>query len=161
MINKDKFSKQSFETTVLKKATQSVPLSQPLAHLQQLPSPSSMKRPIESLQSRSEASIQNVPGLTNKEWRAMLDEESRQIPDVPPANSVWGELSSQLRQLVVSRDALGTVPDIDTQSITYRGEIVVVKKDMRYAKVVWMDENPSVQRIVLAVNGRYLGVVIT
>ena len=155
VINKDKFSKQSFETTVLKKATQSVPLSQPLAHLQQLPSPSSMKRPIESLQSRSEASIQNVPGLTNKEWRAMLDEESRQIPDVPPANSVWGELSSQLRQLVVSRDALGTVPDIDTQSITYRGEIVVVKK------VVWMDENPSVQRIVLAVNGRYLGVVIT
>ena len=161
VINKDKFSKQSFETTVLKRAPQSVPLSQPLAHLQQLPSPSSMKRRIESLQSRSEASIQNIPGLTNKEWRTMLDEESKQIPELIPSNSMLGEPSSQLRQLVVSRDALGTVPDIDTQSITYRGETIVLKKEMRYAKVVWMDENPSVQRIVLAVNGRYPGVVIT
>ena len=84
----------------------------------------------------------------------MLDEESKQIPEFITSNSVLGELSLQLREVVVSRDSLGTIPDVDTQSIPYNGETIVVKKEMRYAKVVWMDDNPSVQRIVLAVNGR-------
>lgn len=154
VINKSKFYKQSFETTVVKKPSPSAPLSKQLAHLQQLPSSTSMKRPVEYVLTKSESNVHTISEPTNKEWRTMLDEESKQIPEFITSNSVLGELSLQLREVVVSRDSLGTIPDVDTQSIPYNGETIVVKKEMRYAKVVWMDDNPSVQRIVLAVNGR-------
>ena len=156
VINKDKFSKRSFETTVLKKPPQGIPLSQQLAHLQQLPSPVSTKRPLVIPQPRLLASIQNTTGVTSKSWRSMLDEEAKQIPDLTLTNSILGDVTSQLRQLIVSRDSLGMVPDTGSTSISFQGESIVVKKEMRYAKVVWMDENTPVERIVLAVNGKEL-----
>ena len=149
LVNRDKFPKRSFESTV-QKSRSSVPLSQSLSSLQQISVPRAAKRPFSSrpsLESLRDSSHRNT---SSSSWRSKLDAESRLLPDVTPAaGGVMGEVTQRLRELTLARDELTTVPSGEMEKTVVGTAEMQVPRGCRWGTVVWVEEGNRVKRMMV------------
>ena len=153
LVNRDKFPKRSFESTVHKYRS-SVPLSQSLSSLQQVSLPRTAKRPFSSRPSLDSLRDSSHRSAAPSSWRSKLDAESRLLPDVTPAaGGVMGEVTQRLRELTLAREELTTVADGEMEKVTVGPTEVLAPRGCRWGTVVWVEEGNRVKRMVVFLHG--------